>query len=222
MEKLTNNPGLVHISQNIFWHLDHDSLLSCRLVSESWKSQVDQPYFCIRKLDLIGQPKDLRNAWNILIGKIEGDDAAGYLIEEITQILMRSRRCISDLLKTHESIAPIHLAANFGSIDIVKFLASYIENLNIPTAKGATPIFLAAEKGHFKVVEFLASIIESPNALLANGQTPIYIAAQNGHSEVVKVLASITESPNAPVDNGVTPIYIAAEMGHTEVVKVLA
>ena len=178
MEKLTNNPGLVHISQNIFWHLDHDSLLSCRLVSESWKSQVDQPYFCIRKLDLIGQPKDLCNAWNILIGKIEGDDAAGYLIEEVTQLLMRSRCCISDLLKTHQSIAPIHLAANFGSINIVKYLASCNENLNIQTVKGTTPIFIAAENGHIKVVEVLASMLEIPNALLANGWTPVYIAAQ--------------------------------------------
>ena len=195
MEKLTNNPGLVHISWNIFFRLDHESLLSCRLVSESWKSQMDQPYFCIRKLDFMGQPKDLRNAWNILIGKMDGDDEAGYLIEEITQILMRSRCCISDLLKIHENIAPIHLAANFGSIDIVKFLASYIENLNIPTLKGATPIFLAAEKGHIEVVKVLASMLESPNELLANGWTPVYIAAQKGHPEVVKVLASTTENP---------------------------
>ena len=51
------NPGFSCINQIILSFLDHESQMSFRQVCQSWKAQVDQPQFWIKKLDLKG--KDL-------------------------------------------------------------------------------------------------------------------------------------------------------------------
>ena len=72
MNIVMSNPGFSQIAQNIIWRLDHKSQLNCRMVDQTWKAQVDQPYFWIKKLDYRkGQSKDLNEAWIDLAGKIE-------------------------------------------------------------------------------------------------------------------------------------------------------
>ena len=72
MNIVMSNPGFSHIAQNVIWRLDQKSQLNCRMVDQSWKAQVDQPYFWIKKLDCEkGQSKDLTEAWIDLAGKIE-------------------------------------------------------------------------------------------------------------------------------------------------------
>ena len=51
MEAITKNPGLQHISEDIFKLLDKKSLMDCRLVNSSWKNILDQPFFWIKKLN---------------------------------------------------------------------------------------------------------------------------------------------------------------------------
>ena len=50
LETFVNNPGLQHIAENIFQHLDKHSLLKYRLVNSSWKRILDQPMFWLNKL----------------------------------------------------------------------------------------------------------------------------------------------------------------------------
>ena len=49
MDLFMNNPGLHHIGKVIFKHLDHDTLLSCRLVNQSWKAFVDDYDFWLKR-----------------------------------------------------------------------------------------------------------------------------------------------------------------------------
>ena len=59
---------------------------------------------------------------------------------------------------------PIHLAAQDGHTEVVKFLAPLTDNPNAPDNDGETPISLAAEFGHSEIVNVLTSIIiENPN-----------------------------------------------------------
>ena len=60
---LIGNPGLSSINQSILSSLDHQYQMSFRSVCQSWKEQVDQPYFWIKKLDSKGQSKNLHNSW---------------------------------------------------------------------------------------------------------------------------------------------------------------
>ena len=48
MDSFINNPGLQHIGMTIFKHLDHKTLVSCRLVNRSWKSKVDDSNFWLK------------------------------------------------------------------------------------------------------------------------------------------------------------------------------
>ena len=49
-DKITKNPGLQHVSEDIFKLLDKKSLMNCRLVNHSWKDILDQPNFWFKKL----------------------------------------------------------------------------------------------------------------------------------------------------------------------------
>ena len=86
MNIVMSNPGFSHIAQNIIWRLDLKSQLNCRMVDQTWKAQVDQTYFWIKKLDCEkGQSKVLSEAWIDLAGKIE---KGSYLEQELRKCLM--------------------------------------------------------------------------------------------------------------------------------------
>ena len=254
------NPGYSCIARKILWFLDHQDQMACRLVSPTWKAHMDQPSFWIKKCDQRGQTKELHDAWIDLIQRIE--EEGSYLEPELLQCLMKWYGKIksskqseldgyapihvfsilkfiisysSDALnvtKPNNGSKPIHLAAANGHTEIVKFLASKMENPNESRRgdlldDGATPIHFAAQSGHIKIVEFLESLIEDPNIPGTDGRTPIYTAAANGHTEIVKFLASKVENPNQPymdqTGHGlIYPILIAARYGYTEIVKFLA
>ena len=79
---LIGNPGFSNINQSILSYLDHQSQMSFRSVCQSWKEQVDQPYFWIEKLDSKGQSKNLRNSWIDLVGRIQkGSDLEKEVME---------------------------------------------------------------------------------------------------------------------------------------------
>merc|ERR1711981_1393734 len=81
---------------------------------------------------------------------------------------------------------PLHLAARYGHVRIVEFLAPLVDNPNAPKPDGWTPLHLAARYGHVKIVEFLAPLVDNPNAPMPNGWTPLHLAARNGHVKIVK------------------------------------
>ena len=86
MNIVMSNPGFSQIAQNIIWCLDHKSQLNCRMVDQTWKAQVDQPYFWIKKLDYKkGQSKVLSKAWIDLAGKFE---KGSFLEQELRKCLM--------------------------------------------------------------------------------------------------------------------------------------
>ena len=67
ISSLITNPGYSIISQKILQYSDHKSHLTFRLVSKSWKIQVDCPYFWMKKCVQKGMPKNLQVAWTELL-----------------------------------------------------------------------------------------------------------------------------------------------------------
>ena len=53
---------------------------------------------------------------------------------------------------------PIHMAATYGHIEIVKFLASREKYPNSPDANGMTPLKLAAQNQHWEIFKILLPI----------------------------------------------------------------
>ena len=91
-------------------------------------------------------------------------------------------------------MTPILIASENGHIDIVKFLASKVDDPNPPNNGGITPIHVATFHGHTEIVKFLATKIDNPNppvANIPNNNTPLQIARRKKHSDIVKFLTSI-------------------------------
>ena len=49
MEKITDNPGFLHIAETIFLQIDSQKLESCQEVNESWKKILEDPSFWLKK-----------------------------------------------------------------------------------------------------------------------------------------------------------------------------
>ena len=220
MNIVMSNPGFSQIAQNIIWRLDHKSQLNCRMVDQTWKAQVDQPYFWIKKLDSEkGQLKDLREAWIDLAGRIE---KGSFLEQEL-------RKCLMKFYSTYSSIpestligsTPLHIAAGIGSAILFEFIASYTDDCNPTKSYGWTPLHLAARFGHIEIVKLIAAKIENPNLAMPDGWTPIHQAARYGHTEIFKFLATKIDDPNLAMLGGWTPMHLAASDGHIEIVKFL-
>eukprot|EP01025_Chloroclados_australasicus_P006853 TRINITY_DN12181_c0_g1_i10.p1 TRINITY_DN12181_c0_g1~~TRINITY_DN12181_c0_g1_i10.p1 ORF type:complete len:1253 (-),score=72.06 TRINITY_DN12181_c0_g1_i10:402-4160(-) len=119
---------------------------------------------------------------------------------------------------------PIHLAAQLGQQDVVKYYLSKDVNLvNQTTNSGATPLCIASYYGQANIIQ---TLLDAPgidvNRSKHTGSTPLYIASMNGHKDIVKIL---TSSPKVDVNHacglGVTPLFIAACKGYVDIVKVL-
>ena len=127
----------------------------------------------------------------------------------------------SPIIATIEGHTPIHCAARSGYLDIVKFLAPFTNNPNIPNKEGHTPIHNAAIYGHLETVEFLVGLTDTPLAANNNGDTPIHAAAYFGHLETLKFLVDLTHEPITPDNEGITPIHDASSNGHFDIVQFL-
>ena len=188
MDSMVKNPGLSHISENIFLYLDRQSTLSCRLVSQSWKAIVDQPHFWIKKCDQNGQPEDLRNAWIDLAKRIPN---GSIQLEDLNFCLLKWHKiltnpcCCRMTEEDVDGITPVHIASRFGHIEIVKFMASITPYLilkmyfNIPKTDGWAPIHLAARFGQTEVVKFFIDNCDIPKPA-PGGRNIIHIGALNG------------------------------------------
>ena len=221
MNSLMKNPGFSNITEKILLHLVHKDLQSCRLVCHSWKMQVDQPHFWIKKCNQRGQSGDLFNAWFDLVRRIE---KGSFLENELVKCIMTWHGVIHTYAKEElDGITPVHIATRCGFKDIVKFIASFVDNnVNAPKGNGVTPMFVAARFGHLNIVKFLGEKIENSYATEVEEWTPIMLAAANGHNELVRYLAKKVENPNGFTSDGcLSAIFGAVQEGHIDIVKFL-
>ena len=173
------NPGFLIISSTISLLLDQDALLSCRLVSQSFRERVDDPHIWIVKLDNKGQSRELHVAWIDLLRQIE---KGSTLENEVSRCLMHYHGCQHTWTEyAKNGIMPINIAALYGYLEIVKTISSHQENPNAPMPSGWTPIHLATKNGHTEIVKILADKVENPHAPNPDGWTAFTLAFFYGH-----------------------------------------
>ena len=78
-----------------------------------------------------------------------------------------------------------------GHTDIVKILASKVNDPNAPRNNGLTPIHVAIGNGHAEVVKYLLSNVTEPNPLTPTVESLLEFTRQMGNSNMVEFLSSI-------------------------------
>ncbi|WP_252120576.1 ankyrin repeat domain-containing protein [Candidatus Chromulinivorax destructor] len=118
---------------------------------------------------------------------------------------------------------PLHIAAEKGHMEIIKFLLAAGVSVDIQMPNGATALYFAAQNGYTEIVRLL--IQGGANVDIQrtdNGYTALCIAAEKGHLEIVRFLVEHGADVNMKKNvNGATSLYLAAEKGHIEIVKFL-
>lgn len=116
-------------------------------------------------------------------------------------------------------MAPLHIAAQNGYIEMADLLVSHGAEINMRTPDDETPLYIAARKNYTALAEFLLAEGADPNTATAKGMVPIHGAAHQGNLEMAMLLLKNGTNVDAGLDQGGTPLYVAAGEGHTSLVR---
>ena len=228
-EKITKNPGLHHIAEDIFKFLNKKSLMNCRLMNKSWKEVLDHSMFWLKMMEAENVPEDLISSWKTLIQELDNEQ----LSQDFVLALIK-------MFSSTKAIAPLEMVLALGQTkkytNLVEFILEHIDSSSkvdvqygfrpkgkkVTLFKGLYPIHLAAMFGLTELLKKLLKNYDSPVIKSEYGSTLLHCSAFNGHLAIVKFLANLTENPLTPNQFGVTPIHDAAFNGQLETLKFLA
>ena len=231
LESIFNNPGLQHITENIFCNLNNEDLEVCRTVNQSCRQVLDEPMFWLKKFIRRGLSMKEQLDWTkaIQLTKYTNleKNVLSYLkicsenervvnlpcyIDE--KIVKNSKKLIKKYCKAFNkrNYDKLFDACAEGNQGILQLLAPIMLNPNAPDKDGKTPIHIATccKYGFEPIVHILAPLVPNPNACDKKGGTPILYAARDGNIEIIRFLIPLADNPNEPENQGVTPIQAAA------------
>ena len=78
MEKILDNPGLVHLAENIFGNLFDENLEVCVQINQSSKQIVTNPIFYLRKFTALS--KDNQNDWMKVLKSVKNSEKEKAII----------------------------------------------------------------------------------------------------------------------------------------------
>jgi Ankyrin repeats (3 copies) len=106
---------------------------------------------------------------------------------------------------------PLHSAAYYGNLEIVKKLIEYGADISAEDLDGCTPLFIASEGRYLKdraVIRLLVEHGADINARTMDGSTPLHEAALCGALDVVRLLLEHGADVEAKDDDGKTAIQV--------------
>lgn len=140
----------------------------------------------------------------------------GYL--EIAEELLRNK---ADPNWKADKLTPLHLAAEFGNMDICRKLIEEDADVNASNADGLTPLHMATLSGQLKIMEVLLDHEAEIDCKDDTATRPLHQAASSGITEAVKLLVARNATLDAADDSGRTALHLAVEGEFSEIVQVL-
>ncbi|ELU03454.1 hypothetical protein CAPTEDRAFT_227139 [Capitella teleta] len=116
---------------------------------------------------------------------------------------------------------PLHLAANFGQIDIVQYLSITVVDLDMTTPTGFTAMHMAARSGHTACMKVLSAMGAAIDSLGVDECTPLHQAAVSGHLDCVKWLVANGASVSAVNLSGANALELAIRHQQEDVARFL-
>ena len=149
-------------------------------------------------------------------------DAISFYLEKLT-VSKNPGVQTAGLLK---GVTPMHLAAWYGNLQIVKLIKNKLGTLNPSTANGYSVLHHAAFSGHLDIVkEIVKDLNENNNPAaedISNQRTPLHEAARGGNVEVLKFFKDIVPDMSIVDSLGRTALHYATIKGKLGAVKYLA
>ncbi|XP_012582826.1 PREDICTED: kinase D-interacting substrate of 220 kDa [Condylura cristata] len=145
-----------------------------------------------------------------------------YVEEENIPALKALLEKCKDVDERNESgQTPLMIAAEQGSLEIVKELVKSGANCNLEDLDNWTALLSASKEGHVHVVEELLRCGADLEHRDMGGWTALMWACYKGRTDVVELLLSHGANPSVTGLYGVYPIIWAAGRGHADIVHLL-
>jgi ankyrin repeat protein len=117
----------------------------------------------------------------------------------------------------------LHIAADRGDVDMVKYLVEKGANPSAHTLFGQTPLQVAAIRLNSEVVDYLSQLQGTAESAKGPscGYNFLHLAAWNGDATLINRLVKAKGDPSLSTSEGWTPLHLAAQNGHLKVVELL-
>ncbi len=112
-------------------------------------------------------------------------------------------------------------AAEFGDIDTVRALLSWVANVDTKNKRGSTALMFAAKGGYAEIVKLFLKKGADVNAKNNLGRTPLLGAALSGNTTTVKLLMDAGADVHVSDIEGNTPLKYAILNGFTDIAQLL-
>ncbi|XP_077601127.1 ankyrin repeat and death domain-containing protein 1A-like [Stigmatopora nigra] len=143
--------------------------------------------------------------------------------KEAVELLLRRRVQVDQRDKF--GVAPIHLAAWFGSLEILKLLVRAGAEQKVENEEGLNILHCAAINNHTAIVDYIVNDLQMKELDKddQSGYCAFAMAAEHGCLQMLKMLMEpdydmATMKPNKKGD---TPLHLSARNGHLDTVQLL-
>ncbi|XP_061906883.1 ankyrin repeat and death domain-containing protein 1A-like isoform X5 [Entelurus aequoreus] len=189
--------------------------------------QTEKQFIEAAKNNDVAAMKTLGKGLNANAMNVHGRTALHYAVagknKEAVELLLRRRVRVDQRDKF--GVAPIHLAAWFGSLDILKLLVRAGAEQKIENEEGLNIMHCAAVNNHTDIVEYIVNDLQMKELEKddKSGNCTFAMAAQHGCVQMLEMLMEpfynmATMKPNK---RGDTPLHLAARNGHLDAVQLL-
>ena len=121
----------------------------------------------------------------------------------------------------NNNLKPIHIAAQYGQLEVLKYIFNKIEDKYPKSHDCAVPLHFAAKGGNLENCEFLIKNVSDINPVNLIGWTPLHFAVKRGHLSICHLFLENGVNKSSRTTSGFTPIHIAAQHGHFKVYEYL-
>nr|XP_046242911.1 ankyrin repeat and death domain-containing protein 1B [Scatophagus argus] len=188
--------------------------------------EAEKQFMEAAKINDVETMKTLGKGLNPNAKNVHNRTALHYAVagknKEAVQLLLQRRVKVDQ--KDKYGVAPIHLAAWFGSLEILKLLVQAGAEQKVENEEGLNIMHCAAVNNHTEIMEYIVSDLQMKELDKddKSGNRPFALAAEHGCVEMLEMLMdSYDMATMKPNKSGDTPLHLAARNDHLDAVQLL-
>ena len=250
MERLMNNPNMWHLHEQIFGHLNHKTVETCRRVCKVWRESLEKishvkfieefgdRYVAYSPYIAGGKVSNIIRGWKNAVKKYAAKATIKDLQEVIDVLLWLPIKLGGRVISY-----PVHYAAreNKNVLKLMEIILNTSYDLNTRDIQGYTVFHCACAHGRTKLVEFMIKsskdfwIDLNANTefrgpfnrwTVQDTETAFHLACNNGCTEIVELM--IKSSKDFSIDLNArthsiarTALHAACFRGQTNTIKII-